>query len=75
MGMSSYLAEPGRSLTKFAAEVGISVGFAHDLLRGRRKPSALMALRIEEVTGIPREDMRPDLYPPGSVVRSGRDVA
>jgi len=64
MDMPTYRAERNLSLKAFAAHIGVSPGHAHDLLNGRRKPSVCTMLRIEAATGIPRDQLRPDLYPP-----------
>lgn len=45
-----------------AALLGTSAGYLHDLENGRRKPSLALANRIERVTGIPRREIRPDIF-------------
>jgi transcriptional regulator with XRE-family HTH domain len=46
----------------FAELLGTSPGYAHDLQTGRRKPSPSMSRRIEQITGIPRHVLRPDIF-------------
>lgn len=45
-----------------ASLIGTSAGYLHDLENGRRKPSLALASRIERVTGIPRREIRPDIF-------------
>ncbi len=64
MSIAAYLSEPGRTLKQLASDLEISGGALHDIISGRRKPSAKLTLQIERVTGLSRESIRPDLYPP-----------
>jgi plasmid maintenance system antidote protein VapI len=46
-------ANPGRTYAEWAGMFGISRPHLHALLSGERKPSPHVALRIQDVTGIP----------------------
>ena len=52
----------GLSQRDAAALIGTSSGYWCDLETSRRAPSPKLAIRIEQATGIPREQLRPDLY-------------
>lgn len=39
-----------KPLTDFAAQAGISIGYASDIINGKRAPSLKMALRIHDRT-------------------------
>lgn len=45
-----------------AHEIGISEGHLNAVLCGRLRASALTARRIEEVLGVPKETLRPDVF-------------
>ena len=49
---------------KSAAKLGIPYCTIWQQLSGRRKIGAMAAVRYEKVLGIPRWEMRPDLWPP-----------
>jgi len=50
------------------AALGALIGVSGDLVRlwrlGQRVVGAKRVLKVEEVTKIPRHELRPDLYPP-----------
>lgn len=56
-----------------ADKLRTSAGYLHDIETGRRKPSPVLAVRIEHVTGIPRSDIRPDVF--ASVIPAQGDAA
>lgn len=56
-----------------AERLKTSPGYLHDIETGRRKPSPVLAVRIEHVTGIPRSDIRPDVF--ASVIPAQGDAA
>ena len=56
-----------------ADKLKTSPGYLHDIETGRRKPSPVLAVRIEHVTGIPRSDIRPDVF--ASVIPAQGDAA
>jgi transcriptional regulator with XRE-family HTH domain len=41
------------SLTRLAIELGISVTYLCEIRKGRRQPNLALALRLQEVTGVP----------------------
>jgi plasmid maintenance system antidote protein VapI len=50
MTLVEFLAQTGQSATTFAAKVGCEVSTVTRLLRGERRPSIDLALRIEMAT-------------------------
>lgn len=56
-----------------ADKLKTSAGYLHDIETGRRKPSPVLAVRIEHVTGIPRSAIRPDVF--ASVIPARGDAA
>lgn len=51
------------SQAKLAAVLGVSQQQVWYLLHEAKRPSADMALKIEAALGVPRSDLRPDLWP------------
>lgn len=47
---------------KFADLLGISPGHLTNIIKGKRRITAEMAIRIEVATGVSRADLRPDLF-------------
>ncbi|MFZ0270966.1 MAG: helix-turn-helix transcriptional regulator [Acidobacteriaceae bacterium] len=47
--------------TEAAKRLNISQSYLSYILNGT-KPSGVLAARIERVTGIPREEIRPDIF-------------
>lgn len=60
--IASYRNENNLSRQTLAEKLGTSEGYLHDIESGRRKPSLEFAVRIETVTGIPRHELRPDIF-------------
>lgn len=58
----SYRTVHGITRQTLADKLGTSEGYLHDIESGRRKPSLEFAVRIEQVTGIPRQELRPDIF-------------
>jgi transcriptional regulator with XRE-family HTH domain len=52
------------SPTELSQAAGISVSYASEILSGKRKPSPALALRIEMRAGVPRHQLRPDIFDP-----------
>jgi transcriptional regulator with XRE-family HTH domain len=48
--------------TELAAKADISVSYASEILSGARRPSASLAKRLEQVAGIPKHELRPDVF-------------
>jgi DNA-binding transcriptional regulator YdaS (Cro superfamily) len=46
----------------FAIMLGTTDTTISRIINGQRKPSHTLVLRIEKLTGIPREKLRPDIY-------------
>jgi len=47
-----------------AHALGVSYVYLNSVLCGRRRPSAVLARRIEEEMSIPKETLRPDVFAP-----------
>ena len=62
--LTRYRADKGLSQSDLARIIGTSRGYLHDLEAGRRRASFGLARRIEAVTGVPRERIRPDIFGP-----------
>lgn len=50
---------------EYAKIVGCSHITLNAILRGRRRPSPQLARKIEEVMGVPKHTLRPDIFKPG----------
>ena len=45
-----------------AIALGVSTSSFGEWINGKNKPSALRSKQIESITGIPREQIRPDIF-------------
>ncbi len=50
MTLKDYLETADKTLSEFAREVGVGRGTIHNLVSGRRKPSASLVFKIEKAT-------------------------
>jgi DNA-binding transcriptional regulator YdaS (Cro superfamily) len=48
--------------TDLAKEVGVTKTWISQIISGKMKPSAQLAIKIELATGVSREKLRPDLF-------------
>lgn len=55
--------EAAGSMNKLAAAIGTSRQNVSIMRKRNGKPSAQYVLRIERATGVPRYELRPDIYP------------
>lgn len=60
--LSLYIRKNDLTQVGFARQLGISDAFLSQILSGVRKPGIALTKRIEEVTGISRTILRPDVY-------------
>ena len=60
--ITAYRSAEGLSLSQFAERVGVSRSYACQWETGARRVPAERAVYIERITGIPREQLRPDLF-------------
>ncbi len=60
--IASYRSAQGLSLSQFAERIGVSRSYACQWETGARRVPAERAVEIERITGIPREQLRPDLF-------------
>jgi len=61
--LCEYRKQNGLTQAALAQRLGISQSAVAHLESGSRKPRPKLVLLIEEVTGIPRHEIRPDIYP------------
>lgn len=54
--------QPRGSKAALAEKLGISRTWMSQILSGRRLPSPSLANQIEQLTGVKRETLRPDLF-------------
>ncbi|MBF0482256.1 MAG: helix-turn-helix domain-containing protein [Desulfovibrionaceae bacterium] len=50
------------SKISLARELGITPQHLNAVLRGRVKPSAALAVKLETRAGVPKESLRPDIF-------------
>lgn len=55
--------------------LGRALGISHATIKGWRRVPTKHILEIERLTGVPREQLRPELYRRGKGVRGGSDLA
>jgi transcriptional regulator with XRE-family HTH domain len=60
--LEQYRAEKGLTKTQLADLLGISPTMISLIVSGARQPGFALTRRIEEVTGIPRAQLRPDIF-------------
>lgn len=60
--LSTYIRDNKLTQVELARTLGISAAFLNQILSGVRRPGAALANRIEAATGIPRIDLRPDIF-------------
>lgn len=60
--ITAYRSSNRLSLSQFAERVGVSRSYACQWETGARRVPAERAVEIERLTGIPREQLRPDLF-------------
>ncbi len=64
------LAKADDNQSKFAEAIGTSQQRISYLLKNEKPLPAELVLRTEEVFGIPRHELRPDIYPAPEAVKS-----
>ncbi len=62
MGLATYMAENGLSDAQLGVMVGVSAEAVRLWRHGKRSISAKRAIKISALTGIPRHQLRPDLW-------------
>jgi DNA-binding transcriptional regulator YdaS (Cro superfamily) len=55
------------------AALAKAIGLTHQALSTWRRVPPLRVLAVEKVTGISREVLRPDIYPPAPARKKGRE--
>lgn len=57
-----FLTQERGAKTDLAKMVGVSKTWISQIISGKMQPSAQLAIKIELATGVPREQLRPDLF-------------
>ena len=57
-----FLTQERGAKTDLAKLVGVSKTWISQIISGKMQPSAQLAIKIELATGVPREQLRPDLF-------------
>jgi len=60
--LEKYREEKGLTKTQLADLLGISPAMISLIVSGARQPGFALTRRIEEITGIPRALLRPDIF-------------
>jgi plasmid maintenance system antidote protein VapI len=62
--LRDHLKDTGKTPSALAKELGVQPSTITRIVRGERQPSAKLARRISQVTGIALSVLRPDVYGP-----------
>jgi plasmid maintenance system antidote protein VapI len=62
--LRDHLKHSGKTPSALAKELGVQPSTITRIVRGERQPSAQLARRIAQVTGIALAVLRPDVYGP-----------
>jgi transcriptional regulator with XRE-family HTH domain len=57
-----YIRDNALRQSTLAKQLGIADATLSNILKGKRRPGFALAMKIEQVTGIPRSTLRPDVY-------------
>lgn len=60
--LSTYIRDNDLTQAALARTLGIAPAFLNQILSGVRRPGIALTKKIEQVTGIPRHALRPDVY-------------
>lgn len=60
--ISDWLRDKGKTIPDLAGEIGITRSGMWKIVKGKTRPSIPMMHRLSAATGIPKEQLRPDLY-------------
>lgn len=58
----AYFDKSGERPSTLARKLGVEPSTVTRIIRGERKPSVELVKRIESLTGIPRAELRPDIF-------------
>jgi transcriptional regulator with XRE-family HTH domain len=72
--ITQYRQEKKLTLQKLGEQVGLSKGSVCDVEAGRKRLSPEKAMQIEAATGIPRHELRPDLWPAPFITTDGTSI-
>ena len=62
MTLAAYMSESGKTDAEIAAALGVNAEVVRLWRHGRRRISAERAIALSKLTGIPRHELRPDLW-------------
>jgi transcriptional regulator with XRE-family HTH domain len=60
--LAIWIRDHGDNMAALGRAVGISRSAMLRIVKGKNRPSVSTMRKLSEVTGIPREKLRPDLY-------------
>lgn len=60
--LTQYMKERQLTRAELADQLGVSPSMLSLICLGRRQPGVALTKRIEALTGIPREKLRPDIF-------------
>lgn len=60
--LAQYIREKLPNQSAFARQLGIADATLSNILNGKRQPGIELTKKIELLTGIPRHELRPDVY-------------
>jgi DNA-binding transcriptional regulator YdaS (Cro superfamily) len=76
MTLASYMADKGLTDGELAADLGVSDELVRLWRNGIRQISAERAVSVSKITGIPRYQLRPDLWdPPAKTLHTDNNSA
>lgn len=58
----AYFDKSGERPSSLARKLGVEPSTVTRIIRGERRPSVDLVKRIESLTGIPRAELRPDIF-------------
>lgn len=71
--LADYLALTSKKPAALAKELGVEPSTITRILKGERKPSLQLAMRINAATGVPIDDLLPELR--GAMAAPEKDAA
>lgn len=60
--LSRYMKERDLTRVGLAQQLGVTPSMLSHICSGRRQPGVALTKKIEALTGIPRENLRPDIF-------------
>ena len=60
--LDKYIRDNNLKQSVVARQLGVSDVTLSNILRGKRRPGFALTKKIEAITGIPRSELRPDIF-------------